>query len=768
MADYTLATEKLAKAKAGGGLTPSLIQANAGRTLATGRIDPNAARINYVPSTAPGAVQDQTSAGINHVMQVTTKAAFEYQERESTFFANQNALEFEQYLNKEFYGYENADGSFTEGMSGSEGADSIRAHGRFTSKSNERFGEMLNGMEPRVRQKALIKMKAMQNNFNSYAAKHRSQQMEVAEDQQRNERLLAMTSGFIKDPGTMLGIDTMLGTSGKQRHNALFANEEDAKLSWSKTVAAVGSGIYTQEASKGNAEVGIAVVKGYYNSIADSELGLDFLTKAKMQSDITAWELKAVHARNYDYNQRKKVESDYRQENYRAGDLRLDEEINAGFLPDKGELLRRRKAGELSPERYGNVMARHYGNTLKRPEIVTQLEDDIRSGNVTERVDITDHPMAKYIDDAEEKYLIDLMQKVKEPDYNNRYNSAVEQMDGMFTSALGLSKLNDQMIKNQRPMARRDLYNKLKVPGMTAEQAIIELLPKYSTAKLALSKLPGVIINGTVAKPTNIGQVNHAVKTSHGNWQAGNLDDNQYYSTMLELARYRQTLGYLNNGTILNVNPATGEILNSPTNPVVDPETAYPEQTPEQPTSSTTAALPATTTATTPAPEPAPETTDVPEVTPENEERVQELTEMLDAKIKEEIGIEDFPIAPTPEETAAKSVAFTDKSAQLVNTRVDISDNLDISNFGDWVTKAGISGVQSVVDGIKQKQEDRRAEAAKLMEENNKWTEGFGDRVSDMKRKVHSRQQLKMEARQKRLFYKGIREEQARARGQIK
>lgn len=228
---YELSQQKLKGSGSSGGLKADFINGRAGGTLATARIDPNAARINFNPANIPKEVKDQTSAGIQHFMGTTAEAAFRYQDRESTLFAKQSILETQALFNVKLNGTQDELGKAVPGYMATKGGNASTAFDPFKSDLNEIAESQLNKLEPRVREKATIQIMDAKNEATAIASKHRVKQLEVAEEAVRYTQLKVLASKAGEDYRNIFTLDQH-GKNYKNRVYEMFDDPQQADEAW--------------------------------------------------------------------------------------------------------------------------------------------------------------------------------------------------------------------------------------------------------------------------------------------------------------------------------------------------------------------------------------------------------------------------------------------------------------------------------------------------------------------------------------------------------
>ncbi|MCK5919682.1 MAG: hypothetical protein KAG66_01990, partial [Methylococcales bacterium] len=123
MAEFKLASQTIQQSSTGSGLRPSLLSSGSISQAPSARLAVGASQTRFTPSNVPQAVKDQTSDSLQRFMGVVSQSAFQYQERESAYQAQEIALAYEQFANELLIGRENNDGSVTQGYVNQRGAE---------------------------------------------------------------------------------------------------------------------------------------------------------------------------------------------------------------------------------------------------------------------------------------------------------------------------------------------------------------------------------------------------------------------------------------------------------------------------------------------------------------------------------------------------------------------------------------------------------------------------------------------------------------------
>jgi len=207
MANYTLATEKVRLGAMSNGLKAGSIRAGGGATLATARINPGAGQVKFMPANIPQAVEDQTSAGVQHFMGTMSEAAFKYDERESTYYSKQAINRYQSFATDLENGTVDAQGNVTKGYTHLKGQAALDGYKDHVAALDTAYNTALEQLEPRVRQKAMIDMTTVYNSAKSNAAKHNIEQFQLQEEDEKFRTLQGYQDRMLNFGDSILKVD---------------------------------------------------------------------------------------------------------------------------------------------------------------------------------------------------------------------------------------------------------------------------------------------------------------------------------------------------------------------------------------------------------------------------------------------------------------------------------------------------------------------------------------------------------------------------------
>ena len=347
---FTLSTKQLNPSIATSGLNPNLLSVGASSRGGGGaiRIDPNVATIGFQPAPIPSTVEDVLSKSVTATMATLADAAFKYEQRESTFLSNEAVMEFDEFVRQRYDGYNDEDGKFIKGYSGTEAQETKDLYTPFENEINQKFNEILGNLEPRVKQKALVRMTGDKNSVMGKASVHRMQQFEIEEDRQTYRQSSQFARKFASDPSEISKIDSNTGLDGRQQYRSLFDTVEEADSAWYGLLQEIGQNIYLNEALNGNFEAGSTKARAFYEKYR-GELINSPKHNAAFKENLVSWELTAVNKYNTSVTRREAAELKEKKERYAAGLRKYVEMEVRGETITMEMLLEDSGADNLSP-----------------------------------------------------------------------------------------------------------------------------------------------------------------------------------------------------------------------------------------------------------------------------------------------------------------------------------------------------------------------------------------------------------------------------------
>jgi len=362
-APFTLATGKPRSGTSSGGLKAGKLNAGGGARLNAVQVDTRAGNIGFSAANVPQAVQDQTSAGMQAFMGATAEAAFRFQDRESTYFANESVLNTQQKLDGLIRGSTNESGEFKPGYLSLARGEASKAFPTLKESINKLIQQDLMNLEPRVREKAAIQSQQAGNSAMAIASKHRLVELGKAEEALQYQQLKHM-SGAVALDYRKLRVPDANGKTIKNRVYEVFASDpEEADKAYYGLVTESLQMIVNQA---DNFDDGIKVAEDIFNKEFASELAGDlgalnatssFFRTARMQNERFKWnkEDRAIKVKE------------------RADEIRWDAEemlirestLETGIPMSEVDLLQKFIDDEISEGYYKSYKAQYYGGTFK-------------------------------------------------------------------------------------------------------------------------------------------------------------------------------------------------------------------------------------------------------------------------------------------------------------------------------------------------------------------------------------------------------------------
>lgn len=183
MPSFKLASGGLDAGRRSGGLTPSTRSASGMSRIRTPQISTHAADIQFTPAPVPTPQKSnllQETLGFGEVLLKEVKA---FQARQNQVLADEAVLQYRDTLRKAYYGYADDKGEWKEGYVDTVGIAANDGFSGHTKGLKEGLAGILDGLEPAVKQKAILRMKQDYNSALSLASRHNAKQLRVTEEQ---------------------------------------------------------------------------------------------------------------------------------------------------------------------------------------------------------------------------------------------------------------------------------------------------------------------------------------------------------------------------------------------------------------------------------------------------------------------------------------------------------------------------------------------------------------------------------------------------------
>jgi hypothetical protein len=200
-----------------GGITPTLLGGSLSSaspsvgSIRAPRIDPTAGQVKFTPVPVPQINVSTALESAQNLAGVWTKSAFDYQNREDDVRAQEAVLKVSDALQKSFYGGVDADGNAVKGYSSTEGIAASDSYDGYLGGMNKAIMDVVGGYSPAVQQKAMLRIADLQNTYKTRAAKHRSDQLRVAEQNNMARGINSLLVEAEKDPQSLFNLNPVTG-----------------------------------------------------------------------------------------------------------------------------------------------------------------------------------------------------------------------------------------------------------------------------------------------------------------------------------------------------------------------------------------------------------------------------------------------------------------------------------------------------------------------------------------------------------------------------
>ena len=527
---YQLSNQKLSAPSSSRGLKAGSIRAGGGATLATARINPGAGQVKFMPAKIPQAVEDQTSAGIQHFMGTMSEAAFRYDERESTHFAKEAVNRYTTKVSELYSGSLQPNGKYSKGYSSTTGNPAVLGYSGYDEQLSKLFDEEMGALEPRVRQKAMFDMASVKESFKDEGAKHRLKQQTAVEEQEKYKSIKRTATLMAQAPDSIYTPDAS-GMTLKQKLYAEFDTPEEADKAWYSLVKDVNEGIYwdtfNRVISEGGDQNAAAIAandkaRDYAVRVSSKELAGDvgLGLENDLRSKLQVWNNQAAAAKSDNIlagiaADEAQIEKDERLAIEQLRQLQVDhlertEKALKEGLPPPGPTLSKqefanRYAGILSDTPY-----KSHWNTMFDPQSERgsdemylkasdntggwSSEDEIFYKNTLNTSEFSD---LRNLDRLKKKENLTL--KIADGEtYVNDILFAVGEIEKSYE---GLTSLSVSEKRDLNRLANKQMSNCIAAEGGDMCYAQVEL--NYSTVKPSTSSLRPFDVEGSVTRPAN-------------------------------------------------------------------------------------------------------------------------------------------------------------------------------------------------------------------------------------------------------------------------
>jgi len=528
-ASYTLATGRSNSGGVTGQLRPSLLRAStrgARGTVKGGQINPRSGNIGFTPYQVPTPVENMVSKGAQYFLGVTADAAFKYEQRESDYFANAAVLRFSEQARKGYGGYYDEQGNFVAGYASSKGILAKPAFEQYKAGLDEVFNSTLENLEPRVRQKALLQMQSVKNQYLSKAATHRVTQMTIAQEQQRFMQRTEISAVIAADP-SLLKVDPrtgrlptdQFGINIKQRYVSTFNDPTKAAPAWWGMVSVVNKKIYLEAVNKpiketaplkieaeryNNIRQGLKVALDFANTVGTREMAGSPDAQMKLQAEIKRWNQEAVRTANQ-YTQRiSTIKKNELQQTYDRTDGLLTVDI---LNPNNPRFTREQVTAGVLAGTIRNTTAKAWYDviikgvdSLASSERLNSAEEQMTTAAVSGGLRKVYNEVIRdpeIIRDVNGRRRIDAFYKaLKNPEMGALLDATMKQVESWITGPRYLASVGAASREDAILLARKSMIN-FKLGGMSDSKIMEEMKKLYYTPSVLYRDLPALPVTGT-------------------------------------------------------------------------------------------------------------------------------------------------------------------------------------------------------------------------------------------------------------------------------
>lgn len=482
---YRAASTRLEPVTLGGRLAPVTLQQGGGASVRAPQVNPNAGNVTFTPVPVPQPVIDNTIDAVGKFAGIAMEAAFRYEDREATVFADDAKVKYSAEMRDLFFGREEENGRLTPGYGDTQTVAATKGHGSFEERVQDRYDEILENMEPRVRAKALVGMSAVRATALNRGAKHRVAQLEKYKEIVRFEKQKDAERDLVYTPFDALVPDSN-GKTIKDHFFEGFETYKEALPAWQNAVVNTAKSIYVDE------DQGPAAYKLFMDQIGSIELGDSTFHKKQLDVFENSKRLQVVrdkHSARTVALKESKLILDRNQTNY-AIDIR-QKELDGALPKTESHMLDLIKS-QLVSEAWGYAyIDEHYGEFKRRttPEALKAAHEKIAEnakvgfkdgkGNTT-LYDYVGDPNLKSDGIAK---MSNWTQVVKNPNTSDRALQFER-----FMKTYDLNPMQDQYMQG----AQRDRYNDLYIEAYEYATLSFQRNGKYQDAKKHVEETIGL------------------------------------------------------------------------------------------------------------------------------------------------------------------------------------------------------------------------------------------------------------------------------------
>lgn len=539
--NFELSKAKLNTRGKSSGLSPQLLPSS---SIATGgrsgvQVNSNAGNRRNTPTNIPGRRQDNAAQGAQNFMQAAANAAFSYEERESTYLAGQASAKYAERLRELYSGYEGPDGTFTPGYEQSKGESAITGYGAFKEQINQEMQTLIEGLEPRVRQKALLQIQSYNNTYLGKAATHRAKELRSSRDDQLEKKRQSIMFDMISDPSKIATADPVTGLSKKGEYKNTFDSQEKADTEWVKAVGSMTELVYHssyRDAIESDMKEGDALNHAfnqanlYVDGVAAPELlsDSDGSSLPDIYAKLKRWKNEGVSALAQQIRADNSTSDAIREEAFRQGEKEISDANTRGEKLSRDYINTMVQTDRLKPSIARQYLNDNYEVEMKttNPMVYAETQEALIEAVTldpnTNIRDVIDMFSIRSIKERDE--LIKFGELVKNPELSPRFNHIYGLSKSLISITNVLRKENKEAEASQR----------VAISGIIAKSVAIGL-PTQTIIEQIKSRLPAVAvpIDKQIAfprgeKPKNKNELYEVHKKYFDEWQnaVSTLDEN--------------------------------------------------------------------------------------------------------------------------------------------------------------------------------------------------------------------------------------------------
>ena len=202
------------------------------------QLDPRAGMLRPGQVPIPEQRDNMYLDGFTSFMKTAANAAMQFQEREAEYQANEVTVQYQDRVTRLYNGWEDEDG-YKRGYGSTKGRETLALYGPFNETLDREFDALLEELEPRVKQRAMIKMQTARNTIRNKAVAHRLQEFEKLEESAETALRKRLEIEAYENPELLFTRNPVTDETLYAQISRQFDTEEEAAKYW-KTFATEG------------------------------------------------------------------------------------------------------------------------------------------------------------------------------------------------------------------------------------------------------------------------------------------------------------------------------------------------------------------------------------------------------------------------------------------------------------------------------------------------------------------------------------------------